>query len=98
MTFPGAETIKGGANGVDILRLYAGRGSLRAHPGREAVHRRVVPTPAARAEPARPALPRDLRRCGSGADRTPPPAALQVPPPCRGSRPATRLAGQTSRH
>ena len=28
MTFPGAETIKGGAKGVDILRLYAGRGSL----------------------------------------------------------------------
>ena len=27
MTFPGAETIKGGANGVDILRLYAGRES-----------------------------------------------------------------------
>jgi hypothetical protein len=28
MTFPGAETMKGGAKGVDILRLYAGRGSL----------------------------------------------------------------------
>lgn len=33
MTFPGAETIKGGANGVDILRLYAGRGSLRRRLG-----------------------------------------------------------------